>query len=261
MARAQQPNRMRRIGGLIDVAADDPQSSVAAEIDLCLDEAREASGGPCGPEDVVPAYTAQAVSRPGDLWALGPHLLLCGDVRSPEAYGQLLGDMKAEFVFTDPPYNVPIDGHVCGLGRIRHRSFAMGCGESSGQFAGFLTTIFEQLVAHTTDGSIHQVCMDWRHMAEMLQAGHGYGGGLKQLCVWNKGNAGMGSFYRSKQARHHPHPVLFAAGARAHGAGVRDPAEAVAAVANSPFGSTGGPSPLVSCGSPLAPPATATRRL
>jgi ParB-like nuclease domain len=94
-----------------------------AEIDLCLEEAKEAAGEACGPEDVAPAYTdMQAVSRPGDLWVLGPHLLLCGDARSTEAYGQLLGDSKATFVFTDPPYNVPIDGHVCGLGRIRHRS-------------------------------------------------------------------------------------------------------------------------------------------
>ena len=101
-----------------------------AEIDLCLEEAREAAGEPGGPEDEIPAYAgALAVSRPGDLWQLGPHLLLCDDARDPAAYVQLFGDTKAEFVFTDPPYNVPIDGHVCGLGRIRHRSFAMGCGE------------------------------------------------------------------------------------------------------------------------------------
>jgi hypothetical protein len=145
-----------------------------AEIDLCLEEAKEASGEASGPEDVIPAYTdAQAVSRPGDLWVLGPHLLLCADARSAEAYGQLLGDTKAAFVFTDPPYNVPIDGHVCGLGRIRHRSFAMGCGEmSSAEFTGFLMTIFRLQAAHSTDGSIHQICMDWRHMDEMLEAGN-----------------------------------------------------------------------------------------
>jgi 16S rRNA G966 N2-methylase RsmD len=171
-----------------------------AEIDLVLEEAKEASGAPHGPDDVLPAYTdAQAVSRPGDLWVLGPHLLLCGDARSPEAYGQLLGEARAAFVFTDPPYNVPIDGHVCGLGRIRHRSFAMACGEmSSPQFTAFLTTIFRLLVAHSADGSIHQVCMDWRHMAEMLEAGNVVYAELKNLCVWNKSNAGMGSFYRSK---------------------------------------------------------------
>jgi hypothetical protein len=171
-----------------------------AEIDLCLEEAKEASGVPRGPEDVVPAYAnAQAISRPGDLWVLGSHLLLCADARSAEAYGQLLGGDKAAFVFTDPPYNVPIDGHVCGLGRIRHRSFAMGCGEmSSAQFADFLTTIFKLLVAHSTDGSIHQICMHWRHMGEMLEAGTALYTELKNLCIWNKSNAGMGSFYRSK---------------------------------------------------------------
>jgi DNA modification methylase len=170
-----------------------------AEIDLCLEEAQEASGE-TGPEDVVPACSdTPAISRPGDLWVLGPHLLLCGDARSPEAYGQLLGETKAAFVFTDPPYNVPIDGHVCGLGRIRHRSFAMGCGEmSSPEFTGFLTTIFRSLAAHSTDGSIHQICMDWRHMVEMLEAGNSIYSELKNLCVWNKSNAGMGSFYRSK---------------------------------------------------------------
>jgi hypothetical protein len=132
-----------------------------AEIDLCLEEAREATGEPSGPEDEVPDYAdTHAVTRPGDLWQLGPHLLLCADARDPAAYVRLMGGAKAELVFTDPPYNVPIDGHVCGLGRIRHRSFAMGCGEmSSPEFAAFLTTIFRLLAAHSTDGSIHQVCI------------------------------------------------------------------------------------------------------
>ena len=106
---------------------------------------------------------------------------------------------KAEFVFTDPPYNVPIDGHVCGLGRIRHVDFAMGCGEmSEAQFKGFLELVFRLLVDNTVDGSIHQICMDWRHMPEMLAAGHAVYRELKNLCVWNKSNAGMGTFYRSK---------------------------------------------------------------
>jgi DNA modification methylase len=171
-----------------------------ADIDLCLEEAREAGGEPSGTGDSTPAYAGtHAVTRPGDLWQLGPHLLLCDDARDPAAYARLLGDSKAEFVFTDPPYNVPIDGHVCGLGRIRHRGFAMGCGEmSEAEFARFLTTIFRQLAAYTVDGSIHQICMDWRHIPEMLEAGHAVYSEFKNLCVWNKNNAGMGSFYRSK---------------------------------------------------------------
>ena len=127
------------------------------------------------------------------------HRLLCGDARDKAAYDQLLEGAKAEFVFTDPPYNVAIDGHVCGLGRVRHREFAMGSGEmSEAEFTAFLEAVFSLLAANTIDGSIHQVCMDWRHICEMLSTGRTAYSELKNLCVWNKTNAGMGSFYRSK---------------------------------------------------------------
>ena len=170
------------------------------QIDVILDEAREATQDPGGPEDETPQYSAgAAITRPGDQWELGRHRLICGDAREPSAYTALLGGTKADFVFTDPPYNVAIDGHVCGLGRIRHKNFAMGCGEMSRvDFTGFLTLVFQHLAANTTDGSIHQICMDWRHMPEMLSAGEAVYTELKNLCVWNKSNAGMGSFYRSK---------------------------------------------------------------
>jgi DNA modification methylase len=170
-----------------------------AEIDLLFEEAREANSA-SGPEDTVPEPSpAPAVSQTGDLWLLGSHRLLCGDARDQAAYDHLLAGAKAEFIFTDPPYNVAIDGHVCGLGRVRHREFAMGCGEmSEAEFTAFLKTVFALLAEHSIDGSIHQICMDWRHSWEMLDAGRTVYGELKNLCVWNKSNAGMGSFYRSK---------------------------------------------------------------
>jgi DNA modification methylase len=169
------------------------------EIDIILEDGREADGPSSGPEDAVPQHSSgPAVTRTGDLWLLGHHRLLCADARDGAAYDHLLESAKAEFVFTDPPYNVAIDGNVCGLGRIRHREFAMGCGEmSEAEFTAFLLTVFDRLAEHTTDGSIHQICMDWRHMWEMLAAGRQVYE-LKNLCVWNKTNAGMGSFYRSK---------------------------------------------------------------
>ena len=75
----------------------------------------------------------------------------------------------------------------------------MACGEMSEQdFIGFLEDVFNLLGAHTVDGSIHQICMDWRHLSEMCVAGRRVYSELKNLCVWNKSNAGMGSFYRSK---------------------------------------------------------------
>jgi DNA modification methylase len=170
------------------------------EIDLILEDAREANGASSGPEDDVPQCpSGPVVSQAGDLWVLGNHRLLCADARDQAAYESLLEGAKAQFVLTDPPYNVPIDGNVCGLGRIRHRDFAMGCGEmSEAEFIVFLETVFERLAENTVDGSIHQICMDWRHMWEMLAAGRKVYSELKNLCVWNKTNAGMGSFYRSK---------------------------------------------------------------
>ncbi len=92
-----------------------------------------------------------------------------------------------------------IVGHVCGLGRIKHREFAMASGEmTEGQFREFLRQTLANLAAHSADGSIHFICMDWRHLYELLTAGRAVYSELKNLCVWNKTNAGMGSFYRSK---------------------------------------------------------------
>jgi hypothetical protein len=170
------------------------------EIDIILDDAEDAKGEAAGPEDEVPQpLEGPSVSQPGDLWLLGKHRILCGDALDHGAYERLLDGEKAEFIFTDPPYNVPIHGNVCGKGAIRHREFVMASGEMSKEaFTGFLTAVFGHLVAHSTDGSIHEVCMDWRHIAEMLAAGNEVYSELKNVCVWAKTNAGMGTFYRSR---------------------------------------------------------------
>jgi DNA modification methylase len=186
-----------------------------AETDIVLEEAAEAKGAPPAPEDEVPNAPAAAatVSRPGDLWALGAHRLLCGNALDPAAYQALMAGELADMVFTDPPYNVPIDGHVSGHGRLRHREFAMASGEmTEDEFTRFLRTVFGQLANVSQDGSIHFICMDWRHMTEMLTAGRGVYSELKNLVVWNKSNAGMGSFYRSK----HELVFVWKAGTAAH---------------------------------------------
>ena len=106
---------------------------------------------------------------------------------------------KAQMIFTDPPYNVPIDGHVSGLGKVTHREFACASGEmSKSQFTDFLQETFGHLANNSVDGSIHFVCMDWRHIIEVTAAGDASYSELKNLCVWNKTNGGMGSLYRSK---------------------------------------------------------------
>ena len=182
---------------LIDVGFEvDLTGFGTAEIDLLMDDAAHSNAA----EDAVPAYSKEpAVSQLGDLWLLGKHRLLCGDAREAGSYERLMGSAKADFIFTDPPYNVAVDGHVCGLGRIQHAEFAMASGEMNEvQFTAFLKGSFEHLARHSKDGSIHQVCMDWRHLREMLDAGRAVYSELKNLCVWNKSNAGMGTFYRSK---------------------------------------------------------------
>jgi ParB/Sulfiredoxin domain/DNA methylase len=171
-----------------------------AEIDFTLDQAREASTEtPDSPADRIPELQAVAVSRTGDLWHLGRHRILCGDARSPQDLGRVMDDEKADLIFTDPPYNVPINGHVSGLGAVRHREFAFAAGEMSRpEFTRFLTETLSNAAAAAKDGAIAYVCMDWRHMRELLEAGEQAFTELKNLCIWNKTNGGMGAFYRSK---------------------------------------------------------------
>ncbi len=171
-----------------------------AEIDFTLDQAEQQKPGPEeSAADRIPAMAERAVSRFGDLWRLGPHLLLCGDARAVRDYERLLQGQQVGVVFTDPPYNVPIDGHVCGLGRIRHREFAMGVGEmAADEFSAFLGAALRNMAGQCCAGAILFVCMDWRHLEELSVAGRQAGLALKNLCVWNKTNGGMGSFYRSK---------------------------------------------------------------
>lgn len=159
------------------------------------------------PEDDVIPRDEDGLPRckVGDIWQLGPHRLICGDALDPTVVAMLMDGKSARMVFTDPPYNVPIAGHVSGLGKIQHREFAFASGEmSKSQFVAFLKQAFKNLCAHSLDGSIHFICMDWRHMAEMLEAGNGVYKELKNLIVWAKDNGGMGTFYRSR------HELIFA---------------------------------------------------
>jgi hypothetical protein len=160
----------------------------APEIDIILDEAREAKHESAAPEDDFPEVRqGPCVTRLGDVWALGQHKIFCGDARSEIAYNTLLKDEKAQFVIGDPPYNVRINGFVSGNGQIQHSEFAMASGEmSTEEFTTFLTDTFSLLCAHTIDGSIHAMFMDWRHQGEMLAAGKEVYTELKNLCVWCK---------------------------------------------------------------------------
>jgi DNA modification methylase len=171
-----------------------------AEVDFAIEEAGEADpDGSEAPEDAVEYASGTPVSRTGDIWHLGRHRLLCGDARSAVDFEGLMDGEKADLVFTDPPYNVKIDGNVCGLGTVKHREFAFASGEmSQAQFTHFLSETLGNIASVMRDGAIAYVCMDWRHMGELLAAGEEAFTELKNLVVWNKTNGGMGAFYRSK---------------------------------------------------------------
>jgi DNA modification methylase len=171
-----------------------------AEIDLVLGEASEKLDGALQPEDVIAEMPGgPAVTQRGDIWVIGSHRLICADAQDAASYGRLLQGRRAEFVFADPPYNVKIEGNVGGRGRFRHRNFATASGEMSpSEYTEFLYACFSEAAAHSLDGSIHDVCIDWRHIGEMLAAGRRVYDELKNICVWSKTNAGMGSFYRSQ---------------------------------------------------------------
>lgn len=157
-------------------------------------------------DDAVPDMEdGTARCRPGDIWQLGPHRLVCGSALDRDVVGSLMNGELAQMIFADPPYNVRIDGHVGNSGAVKHREFAMASGEMSvSEFTAFLRTSFQNLVQHSVDGSIHFICMDWRHMAEVLAAADGVYSEMKNLIVWAKDNGGMGTFYRSR------HELIFA---------------------------------------------------
>ena len=168
-----------------------------AEIDLLIDGDGQSTAG--DPDDTVEDPAKTAVSQIGDIWLLGPHRLMCGSMLDQVAAASLMNGALASMVFTDPPYNVPVAGHVCGLGRIQHREFGMASGEmTEEQFTRFLTDALLNLAFGVTEGGILFVCMDWRHLGELLTAARATDLQTINLCVWNKSNGGMGSLYRSK---------------------------------------------------------------
>lgn len=194
------------LGELLDVDLDfgiEITGFSIPEIDALIEnQAPEDTGDPR--DDQVPARPP-ARCRPGDIWRLGPHRLICGNALDPTVLEMLMAGERARMVFSDPPYNVPIHGHARGNGKVRHREFAMASGEmTSGQFTAFLSTAFAKMAAVSLDGAIHFQCMDWRHLGEMLEAGRAAYSGLKNLIVWDKGQGGMGTFYRNR------HELIFA---------------------------------------------------
>ncbi|MBA3511587.1 DNA methyltransferase [Sphingomonas sp.] len=185
----------------------------AEEIELLCD----LKEGDDNEEVILPRAIASehqpSVTRPGDLWRIGRHRLLCGNALDPNSYRELLGAERADMVITDPPYNVPIVGHVSGLGVVQHREFSMASGEMTRtEFRRFLSDACSLLARFSRSGSLHFIFMDWRSIADLVAAGEQNYDELLNIIVWMKNNAGMGSLYRSR----HELVALFKKGRRSH---------------------------------------------
>jgi DNA modification methylase len=169
----------------------------AVEIDQLVTDFEENAADP---QDSIDSkwWQDRVVSKPGDLWALGPHRLLCGDARSAADIARLMAHCRADLAFLDPPYNLRIGG-VVGRGRTKHSEFAMASGEmSSADYLRFLGITLNAAASVSRKGALHYVCTDWRHIAELMAAAKPVYGDTINIVVWVKSNAGQGSFYRSQ---------------------------------------------------------------
>ena len=146
----------------------------------------------------APIEAGPAVSRLGDLWLLGEHRVLCGDATKAESYGRLFQAEQAQMLFSDPPYNIEIQGFAVGAGSIKHREFVAASGEMTDeQFVEFLTNYLSASATALAEGGIGYLCMDWRHTCHVHAALENTGLSLLNLICWSKGNGGLGGLYRS----------------------------------------------------------------
>lgn len=164
-------------------------------------------------EEALPEPCAgPPISRLGDLWHLGSHRLYCGDALDVEAHRMLMGQDRSRMVLSDPPYNLS----ARDIGRTavaRHGDFVAAHGELDDPgYVGFLETAFAHARASCLDGALAYIFIDWRHASHALEAGRRVFDELKNICVWNKTNAGMGSLYRSQ----HEFVLVFKAGRAPH---------------------------------------------
>jgi DNA modification methylase len=136
-----------------------------------------------------------ASARPGDVFGLGPHRLICADATDPAVLERLMGTDVARLVLTDEPFNVPIEGHVTGG---EHREFVMASGEmTDAQFLEFNQRWMQAVLPYLVEGAILGTFIDWRGLPIVHAAATALEMTPLNLVVWAKTNAGMGSLYRS----------------------------------------------------------------
>jgi hypothetical protein len=146
----------------------------------------------------LPDPSMKPVSRLGDLWTIGPHRLFNGDAKDPVSYDRVLGGELATLVVTDPPYGVPIQGHVAGKGATKYREFVEMSGkQTDAQLTTFFRSFLRNCATYSVDGAMVYSFIDWKHCFELQDAARGVMTELTNICVWTKPSPGLGSGYRS----------------------------------------------------------------
>jgi DNA modification methylase len=165
-----------------------------------------------GPEDLQLPLPILPISQRREIWLLGKHRLLCGDAQNAADFVRLMDGKTAAAGFCDPPYNRG-SRNIGGRGRVKHGDFAFAFGEMSrAEFRKFLKATLKNGAAVMRSGAVQFVCMDWQHIGDLIQVGAGVYGAMLNLAVWNKTNAGQGSFYRSQ----YEHVAVYRVGAEHH---------------------------------------------
>ncbi|MCK0530833.1 site-specific DNA-methyltransferase [Sphingobium agri] len=180
---------------LEDVTLDISDSGFAvAEIDAIVGRSRTAELSDLDSTQ-APDETKPAITHFGDLWHCGRHRLLCGDSTHPEAIARLTQGAKIRQVVTDPPFDLPTAAFSSSK---KFGNFLMGAGEMGPTaFTDFLARFIQAAQPVLMDGAFIYAFMDHKHIAQLIAAGEQAGVSYVQLLVWVKGQAGMGSFYRS----------------------------------------------------------------
>ncbi|MBN9545432.1 MAG: ParB N-terminal domain-containing protein [Alphaproteobacteria bacterium] len=183
-----------------------------AELDRLVHQLEEP--GLADTVDEFEVSSGPAVTMHGDVWKLGKSTVVCGSALDGASYHTLGGAADfATMTFADPPWNLPVNGHISGRGKIQHREFAQGSGEMSREeFQDFMNTAFETFTFWNGDGALLYICTDWRNYEVMLIAARACRLKPVNVCVWVKNNGGMGSFYRSQ----HEFVLVFQKGDKPH---------------------------------------------
>lgn len=155
--------------------------------------------GPVDAEEEGLALDAAAMSpitRPGDLWKIGPHRLLCDSSLLAASFVAVMAGEKAQFGLTDMPYNLSMSDISSKPDR---EEFAFAHGEMTpAEFTRFQTTFMRHMQEWSEPGSLHAFFMSYHYLLETLRAGTIVFGRPKAMCTWVKSQGSQGSLFRSQ---------------------------------------------------------------